>query len=222
VAEESKKSLTPLQERFVAEYLIDLHAGKAYRRAGYKASNDLIARVEGFRLLTKPNIAAAVAAARAALAADTKVSAERVLQEYAHIAFSDMSNFIKFNADGEAVLDWSSMPPGATKAIAEIVQEEYLDGKGKNARPIKRTRFKLHDKKGALDSLARHLGLFPRDGGVNVEDNRTQTVIIVKRGDSEKAIAARQPFDRALRQAQDGAQDRLNEGLSSFDQAQDR
>jgi phage terminase small subunit len=201
-----EKALSPRQERFVEEYLCDLNATQAYRRAGYKVSSDLVARVEGSRLLTKPNISSAIAAARAQLAGDTKVSAERVVQEYARIAFSDMKDFIKFNDDGEAVLDWASMPPGATKAIAEITQEEYLDGKGKHARPIRRTRFKLHDKKGALDSLARHLDLFPRDGGVTVEDNRTQTVIIVKRGDSEKAIAARQ----------------LNEGLSSFDQAQDR
>jgi phage terminase small subunit len=191
----AKKGLTPRQERFVQEYLVDLNATQAYKRAGYRVKNPDAARTGASRMLTNVNIATAISLARAQLAADTKVSAERVVEEYARLAFSDMANYIRFDEKGNAVLDWSDMPKEATKAIAEIVQEEYLDGKGKHARPIKRTRFKLHDKKGALDSLARHLDLFPRDGAVTVEDNRTQTVIIVRRGDSEKAIGTRQLND---------------------------
>ena len=45
-------------------------------------------------------------------------------------------------------------------AIQEFVVDEYMDGRGEDARPVKRTRFKLADKKGALVDIGRHLGMF--------------------------------------------------------------
>ena len=35
-----------------------------------------------------------------------------------------------------------------------------MDGRGDDARDVKRTRFKLADKKAALESIGRHLGMF--------------------------------------------------------------
>ncbi len=54
--------LTAKQERFVAEYLIDLNATQAAIRAGYAEKG---ASVEGTRLLANAKVAAAVAAAKA-------------------------------------------------------------------------------------------------------------------------------------------------------------
>ena len=54
-------ALTPRQERFVAEYLADLNASAAYRRAGYTAKD---ANVAGPRLLAKVSIQQAIQAAR--------------------------------------------------------------------------------------------------------------------------------------------------------------
>ena len=72
-----------------------------------------------------------------------------------------MRNYLSFKENGDILLDWSAMPPEATKAIAEITQEVYWDGKGDDAREVKKTKFKLYDKKGALDSMAMrtYLGL---------------------------------------------------------------
>lgn len=50
-------SLTPRQQRFVDEYLIDLNATQAAIRAGYSAKT---ARSVGSENLTKPDIAAAI------------------------------------------------------------------------------------------------------------------------------------------------------------------
>lgn len=58
-------SLTPKQQRFVDEYLIDLNASAAYRRAGYVAKTENVAAVEGHRLLSNPNVRAAVEAGKA-------------------------------------------------------------------------------------------------------------------------------------------------------------
>ena len=69
-------NMTAKQERFVAEYLIDLNATQAAIRAGYAEKG---AAVEGCRLLAKPKIADAVAAAQAERAKRTEIDQDYVL-----------------------------------------------------------------------------------------------------------------------------------------------
>ncbi len=68
--------MTAKQERFVAEYLIDLNATQAAIRAGYAEKG---AAVEGSRLLANPKVAAAVAAAQAARSERTEITQDYVL-----------------------------------------------------------------------------------------------------------------------------------------------
>lgn len=70
-------SLTAKQERFVAEYLIDLNATQAAIRAGYAAKT---ANREGSRLLSNVDIAEAIAAKAGKTAEKLDLSAERVLR----------------------------------------------------------------------------------------------------------------------------------------------
>jgi len=70
-------SLTPKQERFVAEYLIDLNATQAAIRAGY---SEKTAGQVGFENLKKPEIAEAIAAKAGKTAEKLDLSAERVLK----------------------------------------------------------------------------------------------------------------------------------------------
>ena len=69
-------SMTPKQQRFVAEYLQDLNATQAAIRAGYSKSG---ASVEGVRLLANAKVAAAVAAAVAERSERTEVTQDYVL-----------------------------------------------------------------------------------------------------------------------------------------------
>ena len=68
--------MTPKQQRFVSEYLIDLNATQAAIRAGY---SEKTARFIGAENLTKPNIAAAVATAKAERSERTEVTQDYVL-----------------------------------------------------------------------------------------------------------------------------------------------
>jgi phage terminase small subunit len=70
--------MTPKQQRFVDEYLIDLNATQAAVRAGYSAKT---AYSIGEELLRKPDIAAAVAKAEAARSERTKIDADWVLRK---------------------------------------------------------------------------------------------------------------------------------------------
>ena len=69
--------LTPKQEGFISEYLVDLNATQAAIRAGYSRRT---ARQIGVENLSKPVIAAAVSAAKRERAEATKIDAEYVLK----------------------------------------------------------------------------------------------------------------------------------------------
>lgn len=149
--------MTPKQRRFVEEYLVDLNGTQAAIRAGYSQKT---ARTIAAENLAKPDIAAALSAAQEKRAGKVEVTAERVLREYAILAFADMAHYLRFDEQGQALLDWENMPKEATRAISEITQEEYMVGAGDDARVVRRTKFKLHNKGGPLDSVAKHLGMF--------------------------------------------------------------
>lgn len=70
-------ALTPKQQRFVDEYLIDLNATQAAIRAGYAAKT---ANREGSRLLSNVDISHAIATKAANTAERLDLSAERVLR----------------------------------------------------------------------------------------------------------------------------------------------
>lgn len=143
--------LTPKQRRFVAEYLIDLNATQAAIRAGYSKR---AAMKIGSENLQKPDIAREIRRAMDERAARTGVTAERVLQELARIAFFDLRN--AFNPDG-TLKPINEMDDETAAAMASLDVTELLDGDGMPTGRLKRIRFA--DKIGALTLLARHLGM---------------------------------------------------------------
>ena len=68
--------LTPKQRRFAEEYLVDLNATAAAKRAGY---SEHTAKSQGQRLLTNVDVAAAIQAAQDAVSARTEVTVDGVV-----------------------------------------------------------------------------------------------------------------------------------------------
>ncbi len=77
----SDRKITPKQQRFVDEYLIDLNAAGAYKRAGYSVTNDHAAAAGAHRLLTNVDIQKAIAAAQQARAKSTELTQEFVVNK---------------------------------------------------------------------------------------------------------------------------------------------
>jgi len=112
----SQKPLTPKQQRFVEEYLIDLNATQAAIRAGY---SEKTAEVQGCRLLTIAKIGLAVREAMEKRSARTEITADRVLQEYAKLGFANMADYI--TGDGAMrTLDLSALTRDQAAAIKKI------------------------------------------------------------------------------------------------------
>lgn len=78
--------LSPKQLRFVDEYLIDLNAAQAAIRAGYAKGG---AAVQGARLLTNANVAAAIAERRREWQQRTEITQDAVLAQWWAIARAD-------------------------------------------------------------------------------------------------------------------------------------
>lgn len=148
-------ALTSKQERFVAEYLVDLNATQAAIRAGY---SEKTAYAIGQQNLKKLEIQTAIQKAIKKRARRVEITQDRVLQEYARLAFYDPRKL--FDEDGKPK-DISSLDDDTAAALAGLdVMEEY-EGTGENRQFIGYTKkYKLANKLGALDSVAKHLGMF--------------------------------------------------------------
>lgn len=143
---------SPRQERFVLEYMVDLNATQATIRAGYKAAN---ANVVGPRLLTHPNVAAAIAKAAEKIAKKTGITSERVLVEAAALAFSDISNYIQ-DEHGYLALA-PGAPADAMRAVASVKYRTFTTGSGKDVRITRECEFKLWDKPGMVKLAGKHV-----------------------------------------------------------------
>ncbi|USS45092.1 terminase small subunit [Burkholderia glumae] len=87
------QKLTPKQLAFVGEYLIDLNASAAARRAGYSERG---AGQMGDENLKKPQIAAAIASAMKARGERTRLTADRVLELAESMLLADVNALISY------------------------------------------------------------------------------------------------------------------------------
>lgn len=95
--------MTPKQERFVQEYLIDLNATQAAIRAGYAESG---ARQEGARLLSNADIVDAIATLKAKRAEETAIDARWVLKRLAAEVEADLSDLYTEGGSLRPVHEW--------------------------------------------------------------------------------------------------------------------
>ena len=154
------QALTPKQQRFVSEYLQDLNATAAYKRAGYKARSDGVAASSASDLLRIPKVAAAIATAEAERAQRTGIDADRVLAEIAHVAFSDIGQVLDFTGVDPHLRPARDIPEAARRAISSIKVRRTLEGSEADAREVEVTEFRLWSKSDALEKLCKHLGLY--------------------------------------------------------------
>lgn len=169
-------NLTPKQEAFIREYLIDLNATQAAIRAGYSEDS---ARSIGSENLTKPDIQEAIAEARKALAEAAGITLERVQREYARLAFLDIRK--AFDADGR-LKPIHELDDDTAAAISGLEVETLFEGRGSERELVGHLhKIKLSDKKGALDSIAKLFGwvvdkkeLTGKDGGPIVMQTKEQ------------------------------------------------
>lgn len=169
-----RTDLTPKQQAFVREYLIDLNASAAARRAGYSPKT---AGRTGNENLQKPVIATAIQKAMSERAQRTNITADRVLHELSLLAFSNMLDYLRVTPDGDAYVDLSDLTREQAAALTEVQVEDFVEGRGEDSRDVRRVKVKVSDKKSALELLGKHLSLF------------TDRVDVTSRGEAVGAVS---------------------------------
>ena len=149
-------AFTPRQERFIVEYVACGVATTAAIKAGYAEDS---AHVTGHRLINDAKIAAEIERKKATVEKRVlgryEVTRERIVSELAKLGFSNMADYSAIDGDSDLVLDLSEVNRDQLGAIREITSEVYTEGRGENAQRVKRTNFKLYDKRAALMDLAK-------------------------------------------------------------------
>lgn len=143
--------LNDRQRRFCDEYLKDLNATQAAIRAKYSSKT---AGQIGERLLRNVEVAKYLKERMADREKRTEITQDMVLREYARIGFFDPRKL--FDETGRP------LPIGQldddTAAVISGVDVATIGNAEQGVGEI--LKLKLADKKGALDSIARHLGMF--------------------------------------------------------------
>ena len=155
----------PKHERFAQELANGKSGAAAYRLAGYKGD-----RRDATKLRHSPDVARRLEEILASRdRAETKavertiertaITKQRVIEELAKIGFANMADYTRM-VGSERVVDLADASLDHLAAVQEIVVEDFKDGRGENARDVRRVKLKLHDKKGALVDIGRELGMF--------------------------------------------------------------
>lgn len=163
------RKLTAKQQGFLTAYLRNgRNRAEAYRTAyDAKTASPATCSKEGAKLLTHPLIAPQVAQAEASAAAKVgraadqyAVTQERITAELAKLGFANMLDYMSVGPDGDPVLDYSALTRDQAAALIEVTVEDFKDGRGEDARDVRKVKFKLADKRTALVDLGKHLGMF--------------------------------------------------------------
>ena len=117
-------NLTPKQQRFVEEYLIDLNATQAAIRAGY---SEKTARDIGCENLAKPNIAKAIEEAQNKRQEQTQIDAAYVLRRLVEIDQMDVLDIMDDQMKIRPVNEW---PKVWRQYVVNLENLELSDGEG--------------------------------------------------------------------------------------------
>ena len=161
--------ITPKKQRFAEEYLVDLNATQAAIRAGYSGKT---AYSQGDRLLKDVEVRKLIDYAMSKRSERTQITAERVLQELARVAFFDPRRLL--NADGSP-RPINELDDDTAAVLAGMdIHEEYF-GSGEDRQFIGYTKkVKVSDKVAALGLAMRHLGMLKDKLEVKNIDERAE------------------------------------------------
>jgi phage terminase small subunit len=159
----NENGLTDKQELFCLEYLTDVNATQSAIRAGYAKRS---ARAIGQKNMTKHDIKKRILQLMDERKNEVKLEQARVIKEYMDIAFVNIQD--AFDDDGK-LLPIKDIPENVARAIGGI-DVSVFGNEDSGIEIIKK--IKLIDKKGSLDSLGKHLGMFIQKVEVKNTDSK--------------------------------------------------
>ena len=146
VAYRTPRAAKARRKKFIAAVVGTKRLQDAAVAAGYPPST---APSIASKLMNEPAVAEAVERRREEVCRKLGITRERVLIEYRRLAFADIGDVLSWSDAGVSLRDSDGLDPEVRAAVAEVTQTTTKDGGS--------MRVKMHDKKAALDALAKHL-----------------------------------------------------------------
>jgi phage terminase small subunit len=162
--------LTLKQKIFVKEYVKDFNGTRAAIAAGYSEDSAALIASENIR---KPYIQTAVEAELKKIEKKIDISIDKIADELAKIAFSNIKDFVEFDSKNVNVKD--------SKDVDGAVIQEISSTVGMRGRS---TKLKLHDKMKALELLGRFKGMY-KDVVVNSKEPEKLSLAEIEALDKE-------------------------------------
>lgn len=140
--------MTEKQKIFADEYLIDLNATRAYRKAYPNCKKDSSADAAARKLLGNTRIKKYISDRMNERQKRTEVTQDRVLQELAYIAFARVTDYATVKDDIVKIKNTDELTEEQIRAISGIKEGKFG------------IELKLNDKEKALELIGRHLGMW--------------------------------------------------------------
>lgn len=155
-------------ERFAQEISKGKTLDEAYTLAGFKPNKG-----NPSTLSKRPEIAQRLKELKERAAEKAEITVARVLTELGKLGFSNISDYVTIGADGLPFVDMSKATLDQMAAVQEIhCEQSSRTETGPNgeteAVPVRKVRFKLADKRQALETIGRHFGMFKDTVDLNV------------------------------------------------------
>lgn len=148
-------ALTAKQERFIQEYLVDLNATAAYKRAGYSGKGN-VAEAAASRLLRNVQVQAEVAKRTKTTAAKYELTQELIIRSIVQELAFDPAKL--YGQDGQ-LLPITDLPEDVRMALTSIEFEQH----GSPEAPVFVRKVKWAQRQGAREQAMKHMGLFEKD-----------------------------------------------------------
>jgi phage terminase small subunit len=123
--------------------------------AGYSKSDSNASRLSG-----NEKVRARVEELLSQGAAKAGVTVQRIVDELAKVGFANMGDYLRATTGGDPFFVYDQLTDEQKAALSEVTVEDFKEGRGDDARDVRRIKFKLYDKLGALEKLGKHLGMF--------------------------------------------------------------
>lgn len=156
----TENNLTAKQEIAAQAYALEGMTQSDAYRAAYSTENmtDKSVHELASRLFADIKVSSRVEELQALTLKRLQVTVDRVVAEYSKLAFFDIRK--AFYSDG-SMKPLTEIDDDTAAAIASLEVNELFDGSGLDRARIGETKkVKFTDKKAALDSLGKHLGMF--------------------------------------------------------------
>jgi phage terminase small subunit len=165
VSREFAGKLTPQQEQFCAEYLIDLNATQAAIRSDYSPRS---ATATSSKLMAMPKIQARLQELSQDRTRRTQVDADYVLNRLVEIDQLDVAEILEDSGEIKPIKQW---PRHWRTLISGMDVAEMFDGRGKDKEHIgNMIKIKWPDKIKNLELLGQHVDVaaFKKDININI------------------------------------------------------